>query len=293
MLTNLFPRPRAVTLGRPGRTFHALPLRIADLADLEAAAIDCEADRLEAPAPGDMSDPAYRASLRNAVDIAERVAPGWGGAHCHEFVGSTLVGRAMFLEAALRHDGLTFADAVLLVPTVTESQWGTIDQIAFGGGPLSSLVQRVDRELGIDAASIVTVPWTQAIVETCQAWGLTLDQVGGMTIAQIRALRSNGEPEDAWGAVDTEFEMGPDSKAPDDSISKVRHAFYHEDRVIRPDQATPDSGQQPPDPSPAPCPTDPTSPDERSPEHSPDASETPGLFVQLVCQSALDTDADE
>jgi hypothetical protein len=151
VISHLFPRPSPVWLGAAEAPTLALPLRVRDLADLEALALSHAPDPLYGLPTVDEDTPEHRAAMVAALDHAEEWAAGWGSKLCAAVVFGTTEGRAAYLCAVLRMDGMTMEKARELAPTITPDQWNTLDRVAFGSDPVGELVRRGDALLGIEA----------------------------------------------------------------------------------------------------------------------------------------------
>lgn len=199
-----------------------------DLASLEAVALATGIEFYTQPDPGDINEPAYRQALRHAVDVAESGAGGWGSPQCSDAVFGTVGGRAAYLFAVLRaHAGLNQDDVVALAESITVEQWGKLDRYAFGVDFLREIVERVDREIGITIYPDEAVPWSKAVIETWKASGLTIEQIGDLTLPAFRLIRSGGDTAAAWGEFDLD-NSGEAYQVYTESVAPRREAFYNE-----------------------------------------------------------------
>lgn len=222
MLTHLFPRPTSIRLS--DATWRALPLRIRDLVDLEALAINAAPNVWQQPPDGDLDDPEYRAALRAMVDAAERYVGGWCSDWCATVVFGTQAGMATVLTMVLRRHRLTFEECMPLASAATVEEWEAVQRVAFGACPLQSAIDRVDREIGLDTFAESGVPIVKAIVETWQATGLPLKAIYNLTIPAFRTIRAGGEPQNPWGITGEEAPITENSG--NDPQARRRGDFY-------------------------------------------------------------------
>lgn len=188
-LTDIFPRPRPLPLG--GRVYLAGELTLAQIADLQADADARRPDPLEGlrgRLDGMEAEP-RRLALVAAHAAAEAGPPAWGWP-------ADDAGHAHFVLVALgpHNPGFTPADAAAVVERVEPEEYAALWRVARGITPLDE----VEALLGVDRSggSGAAITWAQAVCELMEAYpGLSLAAIAGLTLGQVRALRSGGRDE--------------------------------------------------------------------------------------------------
>jgi hypothetical protein len=136
----------------------------------------------------DMDPEGRRVALVAAYAKAEQGPPAWG------WPADDDGHRHFVLVALARHNpGFGPADAAAVVERVAAPEYAALWRVARGITPLDEIEALLGLSTSPDGAPIT---WTQAVVEVAEAFpGWTLEQIGGLTISQVRALRSGGKPE--------------------------------------------------------------------------------------------------
>ncbi|HEU5117324.1 MAG TPA: hypothetical protein VFT74_11725 [Isosphaeraceae bacterium] len=206
-LTDLFPRPRPIVL--QGQSYLALPLRLADLADLEALALESlpgPLDHLPPETEADTNEPGYRRALCMAYEVMQHGLPGWGSPEVHGIVFGTLAGRVAMLAAVLRSGAPDVSELAELAGSLTVAEWNAVDTVALALDPPSELARRIDAAAGVpealeglaraknEAQPPDTAPgWGEIIAEMCLALGRLPSEVAALTISEARALLNRGK----------------------------------------------------------------------------------------------------
>ncbi len=224
-LASLFSRPVAVAIG--GTTVLASELRLRDLAALESVVAELCPDPL-----ADL-DPA-------AADYPERLKalydgtwpPPIGSAEADAVLLGSDGGRAAFVLTVCRLQADMNAERALELARADDPPgWSELTRIAFAlprRDLWAEVVRLIDAHLGIEPfaaapelpeASDEPITWPEAVAETCEAYGLTIDQVGDLTLGQWRALRSGGKAPVRSEPVPADPELA-------ESVAKARWAFW-------------------------------------------------------------------
>jgi hypothetical protein len=187
-ITAIFPRPHPVPLG--GRVYLVGELTLAQLADLQAFEDRRWPDPLEGVRDrlGAMDPESRRAALVAAYDVAEGGPPAWRGPADDE-------GLRHFLATVLKahNPGLTGADVDHAFAEATAAEYAALCRASHGVTPLDE----VEELLGVHRRDPgEPIGWSRAVVELMEAYpALTIEAVGGLTISQVRALRTGGKAE--------------------------------------------------------------------------------------------------
>lgn len=219
MLSNLFPTPIPFELGDDGRRWLALPLRVRDVATLENVVRVAVAQDFVIRTDYDFDNSEDRQAIREAIERIERSDYEFGSDNFAHVIFSTIGGRAAFLLAALRADQIDNVTALALAESISDDQWNRLDQLAWGVDAQAMLCKRVDEAVGLQRPDSEMVPWPQAVIETWQSTGLSLEAIGDLTLPALRVIRSGGiPPQDSFG---------DDSIRAREAYAK-RTAFYRE-----------------------------------------------------------------
>lgn len=206
-LSELFPRARPVTLG--GRTFGVLPLRLKDVAQLEAfAAAEAEgryrqrlaeleaADRLPARGP-------YRRALRETYLALKGAASGTASVEALD--GPALV---HFVAVALSASNVEIDVPGLarVVRDATAEELADLARAAWDVSPLTELERRIAHEIDLAPDDDETdddddgqiedddgPQWGEIVVELANKTGWDFATIGELRLPQLRAYQSGGK----------------------------------------------------------------------------------------------------
>lgn len=194
-ITQLYPRPKAVTLG--GRTFLVGEMRLADLVALQGWLDGRWESPLEPLRPllDAMDGPGRLAALRGIWDACEAGPPAWGKPEATELLrtGAGIV-ETFRVILGTHHPELTAADVLAVAESTSPAEYAAM----LGAWRRTEPIDEVAWMLGMDEGSDRGSPigWPQVVCELCEAYGWTLDHVLTLTLGQIRVARSGGKPRD-------------------------------------------------------------------------------------------------
>ena len=219
-LVHLFRRPVPIRLR--GRNWLALPLRLLDLAAMEAVAVSMEP--MPAIPEGDIDDPDYREQLRALRKAYGDEAPEWGDDNCQAFVFGTTGGRAMVLQAVLREHELDDAEALGLAESLTPEEWQHVNRVAWGTDPVVGLLRYVDRLIGVPEQNTDGVPIAVAVCETAASLGVVPNDLAGMTLPEFRLIRAGGDMDNLSEYSDADVDGW---RFYEQEVAPRRAAFWH------------------------------------------------------------------
>lgn len=194
-------RPRPVRIA--GLTWHVLPFRLADLAELEALAADAIGHPLDGrrgalraardAAGGDpLADTpeglAYAHLIGDVWLDAEDWPPSWGSDDVADYL-ATAAGRVAWLVLLLgrTHPSIGVDLALTLAGLLDAEAWATLSAAAYARHPLDELVGLMDGPT--DGGEI---DWGKEVAALVRLTGWTLETIGGLYLPQWRAVRGDG-----------------------------------------------------------------------------------------------------
>lgn len=210
-LTEIFPRPRQVTLG--GRTYTVGEMTVGDLADLQdfldrkwEDPLTPLRNRLDA-----MEEAERKKALVAAWKLAEAGPPSWGDERARALFDAG-EGIVQILRVALRRhqpgidtqvikgpdgtpvkgpDGGEIAVVEVIAGRMSPDEYFALQRAFWGIDP----ADEIERLLGVDPGDRGrSIGWPQAVCETCEAYHWPLAHVESLTLSQFRAVRSGGRP---------------------------------------------------------------------------------------------------
>ena len=215
MLRVLFQRPVGVLLGDPEQPYLCLPLRLADLADLEALAYAAWPNPAEGLPEHDEDTPEHRQRLLKAMDDAEAGPPSWSSTENPRLASLVTL---TFLRAVLRdHPGLSEEALERLAGQLDQRQWQRIYRVAWGVEPAREVLVRIDTLIGFPPDTPAGVPWSEAVAQLIEQTGWSLEQIGQLTLPAANLIRSGGKPLDLW-------DSGPEQ--PFDGTTLLNHNLH-------------------------------------------------------------------
>lgn len=193
-LADLYGIPRSITLA--GESFNVAPLRVRDLADLGAFAMNRQtgpdpidvARFLPEDTPPDERSAAFRAAQDHATNPPPDIGtPGYRDAF------ATAEGSAFLIYVVLhRHnDGFSLSKAMQLLGSLAESDpdgMGRLCRRAFGSHPVRDFMALIDPEPSGEPPD-----WPRLIATLAEARGWTFDQIGDMTLPAFWIAHRKGK----------------------------------------------------------------------------------------------------
>jgi hypothetical protein len=190
-----------------GRVRQVYPLRLRDLATLEAWAIRAsgagraDAARSLAAASSIGDRDARRRVLAECYRGHERSGVAFGSPEVQLMLG-TLPGQGMQLWCALRGERsrtLTISRATRLAARLADDEWIAVAAVAWCADPLDEAARAIDAEIGAEWPEPEARPDQLAATlwSVVRATRWTLPQIADLTLDQWDFARSHGKPEHA------------------------------------------------------------------------------------------------
>jgi hypothetical protein len=196
-LRYLLRRPVWLAIGEPARHFEGLPLRVRDLADLEAVAASLW------PNPADeLADGLDADTLRSLADRAEDGWPASGSLTFHDVASNMLVGRATVLVGVLRTQGIDMEQAAAIAETATPEQWRRVERVAWGVDPMSEVIAAIDRYLGVTKSAGEGCSFAEAICALATSLRRLPIELADVTLPELIYIGEKGKRSETmiWGA---------------------------------------------------------------------------------------------